>query len=601
MIGPAGITRRRFVRDAGIATIAAVDLSRAPRAAARRLSRLGKPTVAVFGGGIAGLTTAHELVERGFDVTVYERRAWGGKARSMEVPGTGVGGRRNLPSEHSPRIFFGFYRNLPDTMRRVPFSSNPRGVFDNLVAAPMGGFVRIGEPMLSLPLGNLDPTAYTSPAQIRDTLLAAALKTNIPPQGAAHFADRIVVYLSSCDARRRGQWEYTPWAQFIAEDRYGEDYHSLLSRTFSHLLWATTAKQASVNILGKTFEWLIYNYLGRDSNGPPLRIFDLPTTEAFIGPWLSELRRLGVHLRNHHALKHFVVRDGRIAGARVRGPRGVGVVSADFYVCALPVALARERWTPEILALDPALAKMRNLIVGWGNGMKFYLRRHHPIVKGHVIYRDAPWVMGSISQAQFWAGDFATRYGDGTVHDCLAVVWVDWDAPGVLYGKPARKCTPDELAAEVWEQMKRHLATTESPLTDDLLHSWHIDPGLIPKSDGFHNEDLVTLLTVGAWDSRPQAGSAIPNLVLAGDYVRNGGWEMGHMEAANVSGRIAANEIIDRAGSQQAHVEVIQPYRPSEWEPLKRIDAERYKRGLANVFDADLGAAAISDLLHARR
>ncbi|MET0385481.1 MAG: FAD-dependent oxidoreductase, partial [Polyangiales bacterium] len=30
--------------------------------------------VIVVGGGIAGLTAAHELAERGFDVHVYERR-----------------------------------------------------------------------------------------------------------------------------------------------------------------------------------------------------------------------------------------------------------------------------------------------------------------------------------------------------------------------------------------------------------------------------------------------------------------------------------------------------------------------------------------------
>ena len=31
-------------------------------------------TVAVLGGGVAGLTAAHELAERGFAVTVYEAR-----------------------------------------------------------------------------------------------------------------------------------------------------------------------------------------------------------------------------------------------------------------------------------------------------------------------------------------------------------------------------------------------------------------------------------------------------------------------------------------------------------------------------------------------
>ena len=54
--------------------------------------------VAVLGGGVAGLTAAHELEERGFEVTVYEARdRLGGKARSLPVPGT------DLPGEHGQR------------------------------------------------------------------------------------------------------------------------------------------------------------------------------------------------------------------------------------------------------------------------------------------------------------------------------------------------------------------------------------------------------------------------------------------------------------------------------------------------------------------
>ena len=40
--------------------------------------------VAVLGGGVGGLSAAHELIERGFAVTVYERSSvFGGKARSI--------------------------------------------------------------------------------------------------------------------------------------------------------------------------------------------------------------------------------------------------------------------------------------------------------------------------------------------------------------------------------------------------------------------------------------------------------------------------------------------------------------------------------------
>src|ERR1700754_4871543 len=91
-------------------------------------------SVAVLGGGIGGLSAAHELAERGVDVTVYEMRdAFGGKARSMDVPGSATGRRRNLPGEHGFRFFPGFYRHLTHTMKRIPCSE--KTVFDNLTGA----------------------------------------------------------------------------------------------------------------------------------------------------------------------------------------------------------------------------------------------------------------------------------------------------------------------------------------------------------------------------------------------------------------------------------------------------------------------------------
>ncbi|KAB2809645.1 NAD(P)-binding protein [Pimelobacter simplex] len=97
----------------------------------------------VLGGGMAGLTAAHELVERGFEVTVFEPSAWGGKARSIPVAGTGTGGRADLPGEHGFRFFPGFYHHVPETMRRIPFGAGTVG--DNLVAATGGKFLRAGE------------------------------------------------------------------------------------------------------------------------------------------------------------------------------------------------------------------------------------------------------------------------------------------------------------------------------------------------------------------------------------------------------------------------------------------------------------------------
>ena len=135
-----GHTRRRFLTGAGGAA-GALALWPAGRATAASASA-GKH-VAVLGGGVSGLSAAHELAERGYAVTVYEYYdVLGGKARSMPVPGTGTGGRAPLPAEHGFRFFPGFYRNLPDTMRRIPFPGNTGGVHDNLRNATEELFAR---------------------------------------------------------------------------------------------------------------------------------------------------------------------------------------------------------------------------------------------------------------------------------------------------------------------------------------------------------------------------------------------------------------------------------------------------------------------------
>ncbi|OAH14576.1 tRNA 5-methylaminomethyl-2-thiouridine biosynthesis bifunctional protein MnmC [Streptomyces jeddahensis] len=74
--------RRQVLGWGGSLAAAGVLGVRPARATAAQRART---RVAVLGGGIGGLTAAHELAERGFDVTVYDRRAeWGGKARSLD-------------------------------------------------------------------------------------------------------------------------------------------------------------------------------------------------------------------------------------------------------------------------------------------------------------------------------------------------------------------------------------------------------------------------------------------------------------------------------------------------------------------------------------
>jgi hypothetical protein len=139
---PAGRSRRQFLRDAAITSFATMSGLLGVPVSAGAVSP--GATVAVLGGGVAGLSAALELAERGFRVTVYERKELGGKARSIPVPRTATGGRRPLPGEHGFRFFPGFYWNLGDTMCRIPFPENQRGTWDNLVRATATRISRSG-------------------------------------------------------------------------------------------------------------------------------------------------------------------------------------------------------------------------------------------------------------------------------------------------------------------------------------------------------------------------------------------------------------------------------------------------------------------------
>ena len=106
--------------------------------------------VAILGGGVAGLSAAHELCERGFNVSVFEKKSiFGGKARSLSVPGTHTGDRKDLPGEHGFRFFPAFYKHLPDTMKRIPYDGNST-VANNLVNATRILVGRAGLPPLDL-------------------------------------------------------------------------------------------------------------------------------------------------------------------------------------------------------------------------------------------------------------------------------------------------------------------------------------------------------------------------------------------------------------------------------------------------------------------
>ena len=268
------------------------------------------------------------------------------------------------------------------------------------------------------------------PETLRQTLIAALnLGTRVPPTELGEFVQRFWIFLTSCDARRFGQWEYVSWWDFVRAEGKSAEYQQVLAQGLTRTLVAAKEKLASSRTIAYMGEAFLMNVMGRGNDGEPDRLLNAPTNEAWIDPWVAALRELGVEFRMGGTVEAINVDGGRLASARVRDAAGrTGTVEADWFVCAVPVERAVQLWSPEVLALDPGLRRMQHLVVDWMNGLQFYLRREASITPGHIAYLDSPWALTSISQAQFWENrDFTRDYGDGTVRDCLSVDISDWD------------------------------------------------------------------------------------------------------------------------------------------------------------------------------
>ncbi|NEA29135.1 hydroxysqualene dehydroxylase [Actinomadura bangladeshensis] len=579
----ASVSRRRILY--GTAAVGAAALLPVPSARAAGPKR----RVAVLGGGMAGLAAAHELVERGFDVTVFERKALGGKARSIPVPGTGKGGRRDLQGEHGFRFFPGFYRNVPDTMRRIPVPGNANGVHDNMFPltsariARNGGRSDIITPDFSGSGGGFDL------AVLQETLTGIVEQAAaIPPDELALFVNRFIVYVTSSDERRLGQWENVPWWEYVRAEGKSRDYQAIVARFLTRGLVAVKEEVASTRTVGAMGQAFLLSGLGLGTDGGLARMLNAPTNEAWIDPWVAYLRGRGVRFEVGQAVETLEIASGRIGSVRLVDAAGRRrSAEADWFISAMPVERARKLASPAVLALDPALESLKDLHTEWMNGLQFFLRRTPDGIGQEVNFMDSPWQITAVLQSKLWTKGIAGDYGDGSVLDCLSVDISDWDTPGLLYRKPAKQCSPAQVAKEVWAQMKDHLEDTgRSVLPDDLLHSWFLDPAISwnPSTGRNANDEPLMVNTVGSWKNRPAPQTKIPNLFMAGDYVRTG-IDLATMEGANESGRAAVNALLDAAGSPATRAKVWPLYQPPELDGLKDLDARRYRAGQPNLFD----------------
>lgn len=590
-----------------------------------------KPKVIVVGGGVAGLSAAHMLISRGFDVEVYERHCIpGGKARSYGVAETGKDGRHNLPAEHGFRFIPSYYRHLPETMREIPYWDSGKSVEDQLVEVAHVSFARFsGAPMLM-------------PSKMPSNLIGyfrlwRQMRRQNPPKltlGELWFYySRIWQLFTSCPERRDAEYEQISWWQYVAAETKSHNYRSYLAN-LSRTLVAANPRNVSTRTNGNSWLQMI---LGMWSNKPD-RILRGPTNEIWIHPWLKHLLKLGVKYYINVEAVELRCENHNVSGVRLAGAvsnehyNGVSgtvqvldcdaykitdylrvdldnkVVRGDAYIMAVPVErMSRliinqdhggqrestpdsERWATVANRKDgdTELQKIYQLAfsVENMNGIQFYLKPspgtdQSPNLKGHTIIADSPLALTSIFQGHHWPDIDLSRYGDGSVRNILSVDISDWSSGlGRIYHKPANQLTRTQVMEEAWQDVKTAFRLSPGArVSDENLVDWFLDFDIraaVNPED--RNDEPLLVSCVNTHRLRPDAVTKIDNLYLAADYVATY-TDLATMEGANEAARRAVNAILDKMDSRESRLALYPLAEPEIFAPFKAYDRQRFKRG----------------------
>lgn len=566
-----------------------------------------KKKVIILGGGVAGMSAAHELIERGFEVEVYEKQHEyvGGKARSVNVPHTNTQHPdKYLPGEHGFRFFPGFYKHVVDTMRRTPQSisngvPSKKSCFDNLEDTETIMITKYGD---SEPI--VFPTNFFKNWASLKMLYKLFKNRNallgLKPGEGVFFGKKMLQLMCSCEDRRNLEYENESWWDYTEAGSKSDQYQKLLAIGVTRTLVAADAHKASTKTDGNIILQLLFNFA--DPTIRTDRLFNAPTNEAWLDPWYRYLLSNGVKYHKNSLVEAIEMDDeGKVSGAEILdlGTKEKIKVTGDYYILAVPANIAAHLFNEKIREADPSLANLDAVVknMSWMSGMQFYLNQSVKINPGHVNYAYTEWALTSIDQMSFWKNyELSDRY-NGKVKSILSIDISNWlDADGNY--PPADEEDIEEIKEGVWQQLEKSLNKDGNKVLDaSMIEYYYLDNDIVlyPNRHDPHrhdpgqakhlskNREMMIVNTKGSWKDRPEATTNIPNLFLASDYVRTY-TDLATMEAANEAARRAVNGILSASGSDAAPCEIWKLKEPALFSPLKWYDKRRFQKKLPFSF-----------------
>jgi squalene-associated FAD-dependent desaturase len=291
-----------------------------------------QPTVAIAGGGLAGLAAACALSQTGFHVTVFEKRPFlGGRASSYEHPGTGE------VVDNCQHVLFRVCTNLVEFYERI-------GVADQIRWYDEMTFIEPGGRMSKMKTSFLPAPMHTAPSFFGFSFLSAADKWAIA---------RALVPLTLTSQPDDGK-SFQHWLERHGQTRnaVARFWHPILISALSEDL-----DRISVSAAAQVVRESMKSPEAREMGVPALPLTDLYTAAG------DYVRARGGVLHFRCPVENFSPDNSRVnVGARAPGAAGISEQPFDYLVVALPFD-ALDRVLPEVpesVAIREKLSHFQN-------------------------------------------------------------------------------------------------------------------------------------------------------------------------------------------------------------------------------------------------
>lgn len=464
------------------------------------------PRVLVLGAGIAGLTAAYELSKRGLSVKVLEAapQAGGRTSSFRDARGRSVDTGLHVVADH--------YANLIEILSEL-------GVSKYLDWVGSHTYLRAGRPPMQWHFSERRPPFHLL-RPMREMPLGVGARLNLARVGLA-----LATYEQQ-DLALLDEVSYLDWHRSRG---LGDGFVLELAEAAADAATFLGVEEAAAR---PVISWL--KYLMRHRRAGDIGLFRGSMEECLVSPLVRAIEARGGEVRTRVAVTGLELEGTRVTAVRARPSAATTVcVSADgrvpldgdveywatdYVVCALPVQ-----------ALGPALGRDAVMAAGAARALELETT---PAVSA-IIWFDkpieprpegAPLVTGCVMR------DFI---------DLATIGRTPPDAPGSVYQFVLTR------ARERLAESDREIAEA---VVRDLQRVW---PGARNATMVDYAIERIGAAMFAARPSahrlRPKTKTALSNLVLAGDYVRHD--LNASMEGAALSGRLAANAILERVGA----------------------------------------------------